>query len=149
MIDDTCSRRTFLKKFAMISIFALMLSATTIGCPGANESALPSVIGIYFYDAAMNKVALRGDHHVPVHTRIVFVFSTAMNTAEVTFLDSNNTAIPFTMVWDDDRTLSLTPSADLSLDTDYIIAVNYAVDTLGNQLNDYANPSAKFRTVSI
>lgn len=147
MIDRICSKRGFLKRFALLSCLAMTLSAMTIGCPSPYDNALPSVIGIYSIDAAMNRVDLRGDQNVPVHTQIVFVFSGAMNTADINFLNSSNIAIPFTMVWDDDRTLTLTPIADLSFDMDYIIGVSHAVDTLGNPLNFYANPSAKFRTV--
>ncbi len=149
MINDACSRREFLKKFAMLSCGTLMLGATSIGCPGVDVTALPSVIGVYFYDAAMQKVELRGNNNVPVHTRFEFVFSTDMNGASITFVDSNSNPIAFTQAWVDARTLSLTPSADLSLSTDYILTVEYANDSIGNPLNPYASASAAFKTASI
>lgn len=148
MIDDTCSRREFLKKFAMLSGGALMLGASAIGC--GTYSALPSVVGIYFYDGGMHKVDLRRNQNVPVHTQFVFVFSTDMDTApirtEITFVDSNSNPIAFTTGWVDSRTLSVTPSADLSLNTDYILTVKDAQDSAGNPLNEFASASAEFRT---
>jgi Big-like domain-containing protein len=152
MIDDACSRREFLKKLAMLSGGALMLSATAIGCSSADDAELPSVIGRYFFDADMQKVELRGNDHVPVHTQFVFVFSTDMRTApiwtDITFMDSNSNPIVFTSTWDDARTLTLTPSADLSFNTDYILTVKDALSSKGNRLNDYASASAAFRTAN-
>jgi hypothetical protein len=152
MIDDACSRREFVKKFAMLSGGALMLSVTAIGCSGTYDEDLSSVIGIYFYDAGMQKVELRGNDNVPVHTQFAFVFSTDMNTdldfSWITLVDSNNNPIVFTEVWDDVRTLRLTPSADLSFNTDYILTVKNAEDSIGNPLNVYASASAAFRTTS-
>lgn len=153
MIDDACSRREFLKKFAMLSGGMLMLSATTVACSGTKDTALPSVIGMYFYDGDRKKVELRENHTVPVHTQFVLVFSTDMNTGSyktaLTFADSNSAPIDFTKTWEDARTLILTPLADLSLSTDYILTVNDAEDSTGNRLNDYAKASASFRTTSI
>jgi hypothetical protein len=158
MIDDACSRREFLKKFALLSGGTLMLSATTIACSSElPRTALPSLIGIYFYDGDMNKVELRGNQTVPVHTQFAFVFSTDMNTdlhltsyrTRITFVDSNSNPIGFTDGWVNARTLNLTPSADLSFNTDYILTVYKAEDSIGNPLNDYADASAAFRTASI
>lgn len=158
MIEDACSRREFVKKFAMLSCSALMLSAMTIACPsGLPRNALPSLIGIYFYDGDMNLVELRGNQTVPVHTRFVLVFSTDMNTdlhfgsyrTGITFEDSNSNPVGFTLGWGDARTLKLALNADLSINTDYILTVDRAEDKLGNPLNDYADASATFRTASI
>ncbi len=157
MIDDACSRREFLKKFGKLFGGTLMLGATSIACSELPRNALPSLIGIYFYDGDMQRVELRGNQNVPVHTQFVFVFSTDMNTdlhltsyqTRITFVDSNSNAVGFTDGWADSRTLYLTPSADLSFNTDYIITVYKAEDTEGNPLNDYADASAAFRTTSI
>ena len=158
MIEDACSRRKFLKKLALLSCGALMLSAMTIACPsGMPRNALPSLIGVYFYDGDMNLVELRGNQAVPVHTRFIFVFSTDMNTdlhflsymTSITFVDSNKNPVDFTLGWGDARTLKLDLSADLSVSTDYILTVTGAEDKLGNPLNDYADASALFRTASI
>jgi hypothetical protein len=155
MIDNTCSIKGFLKKLTMLSTGALMLSATIIACPGGNHTALPSVIGIYFYDASMQRADLRGISSVPVHTQFEFVFSTDMDTdlshsrIRISFVDSNNTPVAFTPNWIDARTLSIIPNADLTYNTDYTLTVDDAEDTLGNPLNTYANSSAKFRTASL
>lgn len=157
MIDDACSRREFLKKFALLSGGTLMLSAASIACTGLPKSALPSLIGIYFYDGDMQRVELRGNQTVPVHTQFAFVFSTDMNTdlhlfsyrTGITFVDSNNNPVRFNEGWVDARTLNLTPSADLSFNTDYILTVYKAEDSIGNPLNDYADASAAFRTTGI
>jgi hypothetical protein len=157
MIDDACSRREFLKKFATLSGGALMLSATSIACSGLPKTALPSLIGIFFYDGDMQRVELRDNQAVPVHTQFDFVFSTDMNTdlhltsyrTGVTFVDSNNNPIDFSIGWVNVRTLHLTPSADLSFNTNYIFTVYKAEDKIGNPLNEYADASAAFRTASI
>jgi len=150
MTDEACSRREFLKKFARLSGGALMLSATAIACDPL-PNVLPSIIGIYCYDAAMQKIELRGNNAVPVHTQFEFVFSTDMDItwpADVAFVDLNGTPVGFTEGWFDARTLILTPFADLSFNTDYLLTVKDADDAHGNPLNDYANASAAFRTAS-
>ena len=153
MIDAVCSRRQFLKKFAMLSGGALMLSAVMTACSGKNYTALPSVIGMYFDDAGIQKAELRGNQNVPVHTQFTFVFSTDMRTDSawtgITFADSNSNPVDFTRSWVDARTLIVTASANLSFNTDYILTVTDAIDSAGNPLNPYASASAAFRTTSI
>jgi hypothetical protein len=155
MDDVSCSRREFLKKFIILFVGALMLSATIIACPTNNYSALPSVASIYFYNAGMQKDNLRGHDNVPVHTQFEFVFTADMDTdlshsrTRISFVDSNNNPVAFTPNWVDARTLSVTPNADLTYNTEYTLTVDDAEDTLGNPLNTYANSSAKFRTASI
>jgi hypothetical protein len=154
MIENSYSRREFLK-VALLSGGALMIGASTVACSSEPpRTALPSLIGIYFLDADMNRIELRGNQNVPVRTQFVFVFSADMNTdlhmtsyrTRVTFVDSNENAVSFSMGWTNARTLSLTPSADLAFNTDYTITVYQAEDSAGNPLNDYADQSAAFRT---
>ncbi len=153
MIRNAGSRRRFLKKFALLCGGSLMLSAVLTACIEDNYTALPSVIGIYFDDSAMQKVELRGNQNVPVHTQFTFVFSTDMDTGSpwtaVTFVDSASNPVDKTISWVDSRTLSVTPSADLSFNTDYVLTVEDASDSADNPLNPYASASAAFRTAGI
>ncbi len=152
MAHTLCFRRRLRKKFVMLAAGALLLCMLTAGCVG-DHTALPTVIGIYFTDANMQHVDLRGNQAVPVHTQFTFVFSRDMEKARpapaITFKDSQNNAVGFTISWADARTLIITPDADLALSTEYIITIHGAEDTNTNPLNPYADQSADFRTASI
>ncbi len=149
---DTLFRRRFRKKFVLLTAGALMLSMLAAGCVG-NHTALPTVIGIYFSDANMQQVDLRGNQAVPVHTQFTVVYSRDMEKTwpapAITFADSQNNAVAFTRSWADARTLIITPDADLALSTEYIIRIHDAEDTDSNPLNPYADQSAEFRTAAI
>ena len=65
------NRREFLKKFAMVSGGALMLSATSMACygPGPSRTAFPSVVGMAFLDGQSQKVPLQDSQNVPLSSR--------------------------------------------------------------------------------
>lgn len=151
MLKDDCSRREFLKKFAMVSGGALMLSATAMACygPMPRDNALPSVIGMYFIDGQGQKVFLPGNQNVLIHTKFVIDFSTEMNTsapATILFIDSNNNPVAYSKAWDNNQSLSVTPSSDLAYNTGYTLTAEDAEDTRGNKLNSNATATASFKT---
>lgn len=152
MIDAACSRREFLRKIVLLSSGVLMLSAITTACP-RNYSALPTVVGMYFYDAGMRKVELRGNQAVPVRTVFELAFSADMkmdtapySSLRVSLMDSHGNSSDYAVSWVNARTLSVTPNADLSLNMDYTLSVDDAEDSNGNPLNTYVSESAMFRT---
>ena len=151
MIDAACGRWKLLKKIALL-FCGLMVSTVMSACPSHDNTALPSVIGMYFYDAGMQKVDLRGNQNVPVRTQFEVVFSTDMNTDtqhslfKMTFVDSYGNSSAITVSWVDAKTLSVIPDADLVFNTEYTLTINDAEDTRSNPLNPYANASATFRT---
>ncbi len=157
MLSDECSRRQFLKKFAMLSAASLSLSAVTLACYGPSPntpSISPQVSTMYFKDAQSNNVSLYGNQNVPVHTTFIIVFSTAMNTtgpSTVIFTDSNSNPVAFDKVWDNNAPSSLmvTPQADLSLDSVYTLKMGGdAVDTFGNTMTLTDSATAIFKTVA-
>jgi hypothetical protein len=150
MYNDDFSRREFLKKFAVLSGGALMLSATAMACygPMPPQNSLPSVVGMYCYDAGLNKVELQGNQNVLVNTAFEIDFSKNMNTTAQTaiqFTDSNSVPVDIAQAWDDSRTLRVTPASDLSYDTEYTLSVEDAWDTAGNPLNG-SRSAATFRS---
>lgn len=153
MMQDDCSRRVFLKKFAFISAGALMLSATAMACygPMSPENApYPQVSDVQFMDALNHATSLQGVQTVPVHTVFLFVFTKNMNTAispTIQFNDQSNVAVVFSETWYDSLTLSITPNADLSSNTGYTIGVgNDAEDSQGNKIFLTAKATATFKT---
>ncbi len=153
MLNDNCSRREFLIKFAMVSGGALMLSATSLACygPMPRENALPSVIGMYFIDGQSLKVLLQDNQNVPPHTTFVIDFSTSVNTSAPTtivLVDTNNIPVAYDTTWDDSVTLSVDPVSDLSFNSVFTLSIEDAEDTLGNRLNPYASATATFKTAS-
>ncbi len=148
----------FLKKFAMLSAASLALSAVTLACygPGPNTPSVagPEVSTMYFKDAQSNSVALYGNQNVPIHTTFMILFSTAMNTSgpsTVIFTDSNSNPVAFDKAWDNNipSSLVVTPTADLSLNTEYTLKMGGdAVDTSGNKIMLTDGATAIFKTTA-
>jgi hypothetical protein len=155
MRQDDCSRRVFLKKFALLSAGSLMLGATAIACygPGSlnnSPSPSPAVSGMFFLDPASNPIPLQNNQSVPVHTRFTIEFSVQMNTAvaaAVAFADNNDVPVPFDKAWDNDFTVSVVPSSNLLFNTQYRLRVLNAESKQGGKLIPDANAEATFRTV--
>jgi hypothetical protein len=152
MLKNDCSRREFLKKFAMVSGGALVLSATAMACygPMPRENALPSVIGMYCLDAQPNKVLLSGNQNVPVHTTFVIDFSTEMNVsvpATVLFVDAADNPVACDKAWNGDLSLNVTPQADLAYNAGYTLTIQDAEDRRGNRLSTDSASTSSFKTV--
>ncbi len=159
MRTENYSRREFLKTFALISSAPLLvnvLAACSDPVAGAAYGPPPytqvSVTGIYFLDAQSHTVKLADNQNVPAHTSFTIQFNTAMNMDSVltaiTFVDSGNTPVAFAALAQDERTMGLTPSADLAHNSTYTLSVNNnAVDASGNsRLLVDANATATFKT---
>jgi len=155
MPDDNYSRRAFLKKFAYLSTGALALSATSMACygpPPENQFQYPMVRGMSFLDSQLNPVSLRDNQNVPVQTKFLIEFTEDMNEAAPTTVyltDSGNVAAPYDKVWSSVRTLAVTPSADLKLDTGYTLSLgNDAQDARGYTIVLTENATATFKTIA-
>lgn len=151
MMQDECSRRVFLKKFALLSAGSLMLGATAMACYGVMpiENTPVTVSGMFFLDAASNPVRLQDSQNVPVHTRFTVEFGVPMNTtapAAVAFTDQNNALVPFAITWDNDFTVGVIPSSNLLFNTGYTLRVQDASSRLGGHLVQNGNETAAFRT---
>jgi hypothetical protein len=145
----------FLKKFALLSAGSLMLSATAIACygPGSIEnrpSPSPTVSGMFFLDAAAHRALLQNSQNVPVNAKFAIEFSVQMNTAlaaTVVFADHNDVTVSFNQAWDNDYTVSVTPSSNLLFDTQFRLRVLNAESNQGKQLIQDGNADATFRTI--
>jgi len=153
MIHTVCFRHEFLRKIGKLWSGIILLSAILTACPTNDYTSLPTVVGYYFDDANTQKIALRANMNVPVHTQFTFIFSRDMCTdfshvrPRLTFVDSHGIPVDFSMAWIDVRTLRVTPSSNLLYDTDYSVTINNASDSEDNPLNPYVNQTASFRTV--
>lgn len=164
------SRRDFLRTFAALSSAPLLVNML-LGCGTTSEPTSravygpvqavygPSPVGVtvgrmVFLDAQSNQVTLAGNQSVPVHTSFVIQFSVPMNVtsvaAAITFTDANNSSVAFGTSWDQyDVNVTITPSADLALNTNYILSVNdTATDANNIRLTENANSSAAFKTTA-
>lgn len=151
-MHDDCSRRVFLKKFALLSAGSLMLGATAMACygPGPIENRLPTVSGMFFIDSAANWAPLQNSQNVPVDAKFEIKFSVQMNTAldaTVEFTDQSNATVLFDKAWDNDYTVSVIPSENLLFDTGYRLRVLDAESQQGEQLILDANADSIFKTV--
>jgi hypothetical protein len=152
-MDDECSRRKFLKKFAYLSGGALMLSATTLACygppPGQTMQA-PTVSAIKFLDASSTYILLKKNQTVPVHTRFTIEFSEDMNekvAVTIHLTDAVNNVITLgTGVWDTVRIFGLSPSLELASTTSYELRVTDAEDARGLKLHVTDSATADFKT---
>ena len=150
-MQDDCSRRVFLRKFALLSAGSLMLGATAIACYGPGMGG-PSttVIGMRFLDAASHSAPLQNSQNVPANAKFMIDFSITMNTAltaAVAFTDHNDVPVPFDKAWDNDFTVSVVPSSNLLFNTQYRLRVLDAENIKGEKLIPDANADATFRTV--
>lgn len=160
MMNDDCSRRDFLKKFALLSAGTLMLSATSLACYGPPGGALygPGAVitlrvnGMFFVDAQSNHVSLYGNQSVPIHTQFLIEFSQTMDKSAPTTLsltDSNNSPVADSKTWGNDYTVHVTPNSDLMHSADYTLRVgNDTVDINGNKLEITDTATAVFKTVA-
>ncbi len=151
MMQDDCSRRDFLKKFALLSAGTFVLGATTMACygpMGPQPSSIATVSGMYFLDASSNLQLLRNSQEVPVDTTFKIHFFNQMNTtvdATVEFTDQN--AVPFGQAWDSDFILSVAPSSYLLNATEYRLIVLDAESKTGEKINLAGDAEATFKTV--
>jgi Big-like domain-containing protein len=150
MMQDDCSRRVFLKKFALLSAGSLVLGATAMACYGAMPAPPEAeVSGMFFLDAASNPVPLQNNQGVPVHTRFTIEFSAQMDTtapAAVAFTDHNNAPVLFDNTWDNDFTLGVAPASNLLFNTVYSLRVQDARSRRGTYLIQNGNETATFKT---
>jgi len=168
MNHDDCSRREFLKKFAALST-ASVLFGINAGCSDPNNTGAlygpppvalygpspvtdPMVLGIYFVDADTTLVSLYGHTSVPINSKFVFKCTTDMSMtvpATVTLSDAGNNPVALNApVWDDARSLSVTPSANLSNSTDYTLSLTDAKDATGKSIIINSSASANFKTMA-
>jgi len=88
----------------------------------------------------VNAQGVRADLHnntaVTVDGRFETVFSADLvqSTLRLTFVDINNTPIPFALTWLDPRTAQIAPNANLQPNTKYTLSVNSALDTSGKNI---------------
>jgi hypothetical protein len=155
MMNDECSRRNFLKKFASLSGGALMLSATAMACYGPPSSGdyrvYPEVLSQTFLDAQSNPIALYDNQSVPINTQFLIEFNKDMKVsvpATAEFTDASNNAVTFNISWYAVRLVALTPAAALIHDTVYYLRILDAEDTFGLRLSATSRASANFKTAS-
>lgn len=164
------SRRELLVRFAMLSSSSLLLGMT--GCGGSSGPDLRAMYGpaplygpvavpmygapfvpvvnhMSFLDSKSVKIKL-SSQSVPVHTSLTINFNVDFNTsapATVTFTDASGNAVPNTQAWENSRTLSVTPSADLAHDTTYTLSIDEVTDSGGVRQNTKGAIVATFKTV--
>ena len=156
MMQEDCSRRVFLRKFALFSAGSLMLGATTMACygPGAIDKRpllSPAVRGMFFIDAAAHTVPLQNSQNVPVNVKFTIEFSVAMNTAlaaTVALTDHNDAAVPFGNAWGSDFIVNVVSSSNLLFNTQYRLRVLDAESKQGEKTILDVNADATFRTVA-
>lgn len=152
-MDESCSRRKFLKKFAYLSGGALLLSATAMACygpPSSESITAPEVSSLTFLDALSQPVPLRDNQSVPINTAFTIEFSKDMKTtvpATVELADAGNNAVAFSAVWYSIRVYVLTPTASLAHDTAYRLRVLDAEDAQGFKLFVTSGATADFKTI--
>ena len=152
MKQDDCSRRAFLKKFAVLSAGTLVLGATTMACYGPGVAPVRASMDMYFLDGSLKLTPLRNNQNVPVHTTFTIYFFYQMNTAvaaTLTFVDQNAVPVTFDQAWDSDRILSVVPTSDLSLNTGYTLNLLDAEAKTGGKINFDGNADATFKTVAV
>ena len=153
MAQDDCSRREFLKKFAVLSAGTLVLGATTIACYGPmGPRPSATVSGMYFLDTSLKLWSLKNNQTVPVDARFKIYFIDSMNTAvaaTVEFNDLNNVSVPFDQVWDSDTVLSVAPSSNLLFSTEYRLVVVEVENKAGEKINVAGEASATFKTAPV
>ena len=152
MAQDDCSRREFLKKFAVLSAGTLVLGATTMACYGPmGPRPSATVSGMYFLDASLKLWSLKNNQTVPVDAIYKIYFIDPMNMAvgaTVEFTDLNNVLVPYGQVWDSDTVLSVAPSSNL-LFTEYRLVVVEVENKAGEKINVAGEASATFKTAAV
>ena len=152
-MQDDCSRRAFLKKFALLSAGTLVLGATTMACYGPGvPRPVPTVLGMYFLDNVSKLAILQYQQNVPVHTTFTIRFSILMDTtqpATITFADLSGASVLFDQLWDSEDILSVAPSSDLLPDTEYRLRVQDVVSKQGEKITLGGDADATFKTVVV
>jgi hypothetical protein len=153
MIQNDCSRRAFLKKFALLSAGTFVLGATTMACYGPiGPRPSGTVSGMYFRDVSLNLWPLKNNQNVPVDATFEVLFFDPMNTAAaatVEFTDQNDVPVPFGQAWDSDYSLSVAPSSNLLLSTEYRLVVLDIESKTGEKINLAGEADATFKTVAV
>ncbi|MBI5233056.1 MAG: Ig-like domain-containing protein [Deltaproteobacteria bacterium] len=166
--DKECSRREFLRKFAMLSSASILLGVST-GCGSGSSGSqnmnavygpspvplygpapVSPVSGMFFLDSKSAKVNLGNNQSVPIHTSFTIGFYVDFSTstpATITFTDANGTAVANTQSWADSHTLVVTPSADLLNDTLYTLRINDVTLTNGVKYDLSPFATTTFKTV--
>ncbi len=156
MFEDNCSRRAFLKRFALVSAGTVAtLSAATLGCPGigvygpAPAPSGPMIKGIYFLDPQSQKIALDNSQSVPVNAAFVVDFNYLMsNPTTVSLTDYQNYPVDFETKWNDTFTLSVTPTSNLLFNTEYRLIVDAEQKSADPNSTILANNTATFKTAA-
>ncbi len=154
MTQDIYSRRSFLKKFALLSAGSLALGATAMACygpPRTERLTAPEVIGMYYLDAQTGNIPLQNNLSVPVNAKFLVLFSEQMNVnvpAVIVFTDHNNVAVDNTKTWENGTMLSVSPVSNLQFSTQYTLQVADAESAQGFKLVSTSNATAVFTTAS-
>ena len=158
MPDDSCSRRDFLRKFAVVSTGTLVLGATTIACYGPPVAPHSSSIPMYYIDQTMagTMVPLRGNQHVSMDAEFRIdlqdvVYFTELNGFEsfrVFFTKAAGESVKVRSSWVDGLFVAVVPYERLAPATEYslkLVSVTL-IKGKGKEINfgDYAK--ANFRT---
>ncbi len=154
MTQAFCSRRAFLKKFAVLSAGTLALGATAMACygpPGAERLTAPEVSGMYYVDAQAGNIPLRNSPSVPVNAKFRVQFSEEMNAGVppvIAFTDYNNVTVDTALAWENGTMLSVSPTSNLLFSTQYTLQVVDAESARGFKLVSTVYASAAFTTAS-
>jgi len=158
MLEDSCSRREFLRKFAVVSTGTLVLGTTAIACYGtiAPNAARSSTVPMFYLDPAMagilvplrdnQDVSMDAEFRIDLQDAVYFSNLSEGVTGAIYFAKAAGEPVDFRQSWVEGRYISVAPTMRLAPATAHILRLTQVTlgANKGTQLID--NATANFRT---